>query len=766
MNTRIMTTAVQRAKMLTIVAVLVVGGLAPVGWVRADLSEQVAKLDLGKATLKDVIRIFGEPQSYSWEGKTLTRDSLPRTYMLAYPNDFSVLMNTGLVAELRFTGPGARYAYQGKLRVGSSLEESLTVLGQPDDTVEGSRIGWQDRVLYKDVDGKKGDCCYIRKDQHIRLFFSDYKVTTLCVMGRQPQGELDAGGKIARLSEQPAGPVTFPKIDRRPAPCDLCRGALESVPKFDPKNLDAFQVDLRSYDLSELDLRDFGVALAYANFDDRTVWPAPERLPPDFDRQRVVEISKNPGLGIRSLHAKGITGRGVGVAIIDNPLLTDHQEYAERLRLYEEDNVPSEAEAHMHGPAVASIAVGKTVGVAPEADLYYIGRWPWDREGVKDGKPTVTFKYEAEAIRRILQINEQLPADRKIRVISISFGWGFGQRGVAEVTKAAQEAKAAGMLVISSSVEMTHGFKFHGLGRDLLSSADDFASYRPARFGEEMYANHDHLLVPMDVRATASPTGKNEYAFYGEGGWSWAVPYIAGAYALAAQVDPKITPERFWALAMKTGRTVRVSHESRSLDLGPILDPAQLIEALRRGDLSDKAAVAAELAKYSASSRGSDDRVSEDFATRIARLDIDHASRRDVIEQLGQPVSHILGQKVLDPDNLPSRYVMLYPAGVQVIMSADRVRAIVFSLPGYLWRNKIEVGTPIQDVFKVLGLPNKTVENAPSAELAKAQLEDGIFYKDLDGVGGTCLYHTPSQGVSLYFTDNRVRQMTLIPKGR
>ena len=26
----------------------------------------------------------------------------------------------------------------------------------------------------------------------------------------------------------------------------------------------------------------------------------------------------------------------------------------------------------MHGPAVASIAVGKTVGVAPEADLYYI----------------------------------------------------------------------------------------------------------------------------------------------------------------------------------------------------------------------------------------------------------------------------------------------------------------------------------------------------------------------------------------------------------
>jgi hypothetical protein len=767
MNSKTMTFAVQRVKMLNIVAVLVIGGLAPICRVHADLTEQVAQLDLGKATLKDVIRIFGEPQSYSWEGKTLTRDSLPQTYMLVYPNDFSVLMNAGRVAELRFTGPGAGYAYQGKLRVGSSLEEALNVLGQPDNTVEGSQMGWQDCVLYKDVGGRKGDCCYSRKDQHIRLFFSDYKVTTLCVMGRQLQGDLDVGGKLAKLSEQPAGPVTFPKIDRRPAPCDFCRGALESVPKYDPKNLDSFQVDLRSYDLSELDLRDSDVALAHANFDDRTVWPIPEFLPPDFDWQQVMEISKNPGLGIRSLHAKGITGRGVGIAIIDNPLLTDHQEYAERLRLYEEDNVPSEAEAHMHGPAVASIAVGKTVGVAPEADLYYIGRWPWDREGSKNGEPTITSKYEAEAIWRILQINEQLPADRKIRVISISFGWQFGQRGFAEVTKAAQEAKAEGLLVISSSVEMTHGFKFHGLGRDLLSSANDFASFRPARWGQEMYANHDHLLVPMDMRATASPTGKNEYAFYSDGGWSWAIPYIAGTYALAAQVDPKITPERFWALAMKTGRTVRVLHESKSFDLGPILDPAQLIEALERGDLSDKEAVDAELAKYSApSSHGLDDRISEDFAARIAKLDIDSASRKDVIEQLGQPVSHVWGQQVLDPDNLPSRYVMVYPAGVQVIVSADHVRAIVFSLPGYLWRNKIEVGTPIQDVFKVLGSPNKTVENAPSAELAQAQREDGIFYKDIDGVEGTCLYHAPSQGVSLYFIDNRVHQMTLVPKGR
>ena len=218
---------------------------------------------------------------------------------------------------------------------------------------------------------------------------------------------------------------------------------------------------------------------------------------------------------------------------------------------------------------------------------------------------------------------------------------------------------------------------------------------------------------------------------------------------------------------MKTGRTIEAKYDGKTASLGPILDPVQLIEALRRGDLSDKAAVAAELAKYAGSAVGDhDERVSRDFAARIARLDIDRANHKDVIEQLGQPVSYVMGNNKLDPNNLPSRFAMLYPARVQVIVSADRVRALVFGLPGYLWRNKIEVGTPLQDVFTVLGPPGKTIENARGADIGKAQLEDGSFYKDIDGVPGSSLYHVPSQGVSLYFTDNRVLQMTVVPKGQ
>ena len=116
----------------------------------------------------------------------------------------------------------------------------------------------------------------------------------------------------------------------------------------------------------------------------------------------------------------------------------------------------------MHGPAVASIAVGKTVGVAPEADLYFIAQFNGDFD---NGKFTWNFEYLARGMHRILEINAQLPVERKIRVISISVGWSPRQKGYEQVAEVAEEARAAGLLVICSSVEEVHGFQFHGLGR-------------------------------------------------------------------------------------------------------------------------------------------------------------------------------------------------------------------------------------------------------------------------------------------------------------
>jgi hypothetical protein len=86
----------------------------------------------------------------------------------------------------------------------------------------------------------------------------------------------------------------------------------------------------------------------------------------------------------------------------------------------------------------------------------------------------------------------------------------------------------------------------------------------------------------MNSRTTASPMGKDEYAFYRMGSESWTIPYLAGMYALAAQVDPEITPERFWELALQTGRSVNITGTSGIYTLGPVLDPEGLVEELEK----------------------------------------------------------------------------------------------------------------------------------------------------------------------------------------
>jgi subtilisin family serine protease len=369
-----------------------------------------------------------------------------------------------------------------------------------------------------------------------------------------------------------------PQIERHPAPMVWDRGALEALLTHDPDSGEPLQVDLRGYDLSALDLSGSLADLLQASYDSQTIWPPPDRLPPGFDPVQIMELGKNPGLGLRQLHAQGITGQGVGIAVVDAPLLVEHQEYADRLRLYEETEEMGWRYARMHGVAVSSFAVGKTVGVAPEADLYLIATTV-DMYG--------DFRYLARAIRRILAVNEELPRSRRIRAIAVAVGWNQESLSYDEIQAAAAEARAAGLLVVSSSIEEVHGFKFHGLGRQPLADPDALESYEPGWWwAGSVYAEErlsDRLLVPMDSRTAASPTGSTDYTFFRQGGWSWAIPYLAGTYALAAQVDPAITPERFWALALETGRTIEVNHEGQAVPLGPILDPAALIQALQEG---------------------------------------------------------------------------------------------------------------------------------------------------------------------------------------
>lgn len=348
-------------------------------------------------------------------------------------------------------------------------------------------------------------------------------------------------------------------------------GKMQEVPSYNSDSGEFWKVDLRSSDLRNLNLSGQIDDLIYANFDSNTLWP--NKLPDGFDPDTIMDLGKNPGLGVRELHKKGVTGKGIGIAIIDQALLVDHVEYREQLKLYEEIHCSDES-AQMHGPAVASIAVGKTVGVAPESDLYYIA----DTHGEynESGEFELDFSWIAKSIDRIVEINNMLSNEEKIRVISISLGIEEGRNGYEEVVESINKANMEGIHTIYADSS-----KYMGLGRDPLQSADDVKSFTKGEFWKSREYRNDRLLIPMDSRSTASPTGNDDYVFYSNAGISWAVPYVAGLYALACQVKPDITPDVFWKEAFNTSGSIFI-HNSNNELLGKIVNPIRLIEEIEK----------------------------------------------------------------------------------------------------------------------------------------------------------------------------------------
>jgi subtilisin family serine protease len=268
----------------------------------------------------------------------------------------------------------------------------------------------------------------------------------------------------------------------------------------------------------------------------------------------LLEDGKNPGLGIRALHKQGIDGRGVGIAIIDQPLLKDHIEHVGRIVKYEAIDVES-IPPQMHGPAVCSIAVGKTCGVAPGASLYYFAVPMWK----PDNKPY------CDVIDKLIQLNEDPNKTEQVRVVSISTGMFRQQANFDRWQEALKKAEQNGILVVTCAQEsIQHGMLARIDGKD----PDSLDSYQSGKYGVQPRA----VLVPASNRTTAGHTGRDVYTFWREAGMSWATPYLAGLAVLAFQVNPEIEPKTIVALLQKTA-----VHTS----VGAVVQPVDFINAVR-----------------------------------------------------------------------------------------------------------------------------------------------------------------------------------------
>lgn len=300
--------------------------------------------------------------------------------------------------------------------------------------------------------------------------------------------------------------------------------------------------DLRGVNLSSLNLSD--LELDVFIFDSQTIWP--QHMPKGIDISTITEYGLPPGLGIDTLHQKGITGKGVNVGIIDGRLLVDHQEFAQNIALYEEIG-EMQGPAHYHGTPITSILCGNQSGVAPDVTVYYIA-YIDSATPPEDMMPNL-----AKAIIRMIEINRGLPQEKKMQVVSISSGWDPEGEEAEAINQALDIAREEGLFVVTALLYETDGLHFEGVLRQPMSNPNILESYILEDYRDLHDPAKEILMFPRDARWLASPTGTDEYVMYSRGAWSMVIPYISGLYALACQADPDMTPKLFWQSGLATG---------------------------------------------------------------------------------------------------------------------------------------------------------------------------------------------------------------------
>jgi serine protease AprX len=297
-------------------------------------------------------------------------------------------------------------------------------------------------------------------------------------------------------------------------------------------------------------------------FNQSTIWP--EQVQPIAED--ILERGKNPGLGVRALHEQGITGKGVNVAIIDQNLQTDHPEYSGKIVEYTDVGTGQSAtSSSMHGPAVASLLAGETIGTAPGAKVYYAAAPSWKLDA----------QYYADALNWIIDENAKLPADQKIRVVSVSAapsgpGTNFTHNNAAW-DSAVQRAAAAEILVLdcTSNSGITAPCYYDR------ADVENVEKCQPGWPTGEYFASKQRIYIPSSFRTTAEEYTRGHFAYQydGQGGLSWTVPYLAGVLAMGWQLRPDLSSDEMLDLLFASAYQTQ--------DQLKIINPAAFIESVK-----------------------------------------------------------------------------------------------------------------------------------------------------------------------------------------
>jgi len=240
---------------------------------------------------------------------------------------------------------------------------------------------------------------------------------------------------------------------------------------------------------------------------------------------------------------KGITGKGIVVAVVDTGVDLDHSGFAPGQVLVDQsksfiDNEPTADDGNGHGTHCAGTIGSKGYGVAPDCKILPVkvlsaggsGSWTAVMNGV------------------------QYAAEQKVDIMSMSLGGRASTSGNV-VETAVKNAIASGVVCViaagnsgpSAKTIGTPGVVLEAITVGAINSSGTIASFSSRCVTVYNTEKPDIVAPGVNVPSLWKNGGTNTIS-----GTSMATPHVAGLCALILQAKPGLTPAKVKALIMDT----------------------------------------------------------------------------------------------------------------------------------------------------------------------------------------------------------------------
>ena len=147
---------------------------------------------------------------------------------------------------------------------------------------------------------------------------------------------------------------------------------------------------------------------------------------------------------------------------------------------------------------------------------------------------------------------------------------------------------------------------------------------------------------------------------------------------------------------------------------------------------------------------------SKDINEIVNMIDIDNDTQQDLVKLLGEPKRYIWGKEKFNKNDLPLRYIMVYPGNFHIAMNNDRI--VELRLEGsteYVYGSGLKFGSSLEKAIEVLGEPKETITGQPNNFI------NMTLYKDIDGNKGHCYYAREDKDIRIWLSGYKVMAIYL-----